>query len=97
MAEKTLDQIMLNFDLNRPTVCEACNSTDIAYNGLGEYHCKDCGTIMYDDYGRVRSYVEQHRGANEVDVSQATGVSRDKIRQFVREQRFEVVNGRAPI
>lgn len=93
MADKTLNQIMMDFDLHKPTECTQCGSKDITYCGIGEYKCKDCGCLMYDDYGKVRAYVENHRGANELDVAQATGVSRDKIKQFVREQRFDVING----
>lgn len=95
MAEKTLMQIIAGHDLHKPTECPTCKSDQIEYLGLGQYRCKECLTIMYDDYGKTRKYIEEHPGATEVDVHTATGVSRDTIRQFVREDRFYVVNERS--
>lgn len=94
MAEKILRDITIGQDIHKPEKCTQCGCVDIEYLGLGEYKCKDCLIIMYDDYGKVRHYVEEHRGATEIDVSMATGVSRETIRHFIRDERFEVINGR---
>ncbi len=45
---------------------------------------------MFDDYGKVRNYLDEHRGATQHDVSLATGVPHNKIRQLIREERFEI-------
>ena len=79
----------------------------LVYKGLGEYRCEECGESEYDDYGKVRSYLEKHKGANVSrsylekhkganvsDISIETGVSRKSIRQMVKENRFEVIENR---
>ena len=48
---------------------------------------------MYDDFGRVHIYLEDHRGATMQQVAQATGVSMDSIRQFLRDDRIEIIEG----
>lgn len=77
-------------DMSTPISCEKCGSAEIEFKGLGEYECKDCGFKMYDDFGKIRAYLENHRGANQSEVSLATGVSVNKIRQFLREGRIEI-------
>ena len=61
---------------NRPLTCEKCGGIMI-FKGVGEYHCENCRHVEYDDYGKVRLYVEKHRGATSSEVSMQTGVSPD--------------------
>ena len=75
--------------LNRPTYCEKCNGV-MVFKGVGEYKCEDCGNLAYDDYGKVRNYIEQHSGATSAQVSAATGVSQKAIRDMLREERLEI-------
>lgn len=77
-----------------PVVCKECGGV-LVYKGLGEYRCEECGASEYDDYGKVRGYLEKHKGANVADISTETGVSRKSIRQMVKENRFEVIESRA--
>ncbi|MBR6451675.1 MAG: flagellar protein [Lachnospiraceae bacterium] len=77
----------LSFDI--PTVCKECGG-DMVYRGVGEYACEKCGALAYDDYGKVRNYIEQHPGATQANVSEGTGVSRAKIKQLLLEERIEV-------
>ncbi len=85
------DEEILTFrDTHIPRVCERCGKRDPEYKGVGEYRCAECGYIMYDDFGIVRNYLEAHRGATQSQVSQATGVSMETIRQFLREDRLEI-------
>lgn len=60
------------------------------YDGVGEYHCEDCNSIDYDDYGIVRTYIEKHPGANAAEVEAATGIPQKTIRQMLKEERLEV-------
>ena len=55
------------------------------FKGVGEYHCENCRHVEYDDYGKVRLYVEKHRGATSSEVSMQTGVSQKAIRQKLKE------------
>ena len=63
------------------------------FKGVGEYHCEDCGFVDYDDYGKVRLYIEGHRGATAAEIESATGVSQRTIRQMLRESRIEIAEG----
>lgn len=80
----------INIDPSIPTKCAECSSADIKYKGLGSYECSKCGHIMYDDYGKVREYLEDHRGATVLEVSDATGISKGKIRKLLEEERIEI-------
>ena len=44
-------------EYNRPKTCEKCDGV-MVFMGVGEYQCEDCGAIAYDDYGKVRLYIE---------------------------------------
>ena len=83
---------LVKFNTHIPRTCEKCGKSDPEYQGVGEYKCRDCGFIMYDDYGRVRNYLEAHRGATQSQVANATGVSMEVIRQLLREERIEIVS-----
>ncbi len=72
-----------------PCQCEKCGGI-MVFKGVGEYHCEQCGEVAYDDYGKVRLYLEDHKGANVVEVEHETGVSQKSIRQMLRESRLQV-------
>lgn len=76
-------------DYNIPKRCEECGGV-MVYKGVGEYKCEDCKHVMYDDYGKVRLFVEKHPGALTSDVSAHTGVSQHNIRQMLKEERLEI-------
>lgn len=82
-------------NLNEPVKCEKCGSDDLKYNGIGEYQCKSCGFLMYDDYGKVRNYLEENPGATASDVSRAIGVTKEKIRRLLREDKIQIAPGSA--
>lgn len=82
-----------HLSLNEPTKCDKCGGVDIKYNGIGEYQCVDCGNLMYDDYGKVRNYIEENPGATASEVSNAVGVSKEKIRRLLREDKIQIAPG----
>ncbi|MCI8616220.1 hypothetical protein D7V94_02690 [Parablautia intestinalis] len=92
MAEKMKKPLLLK-EVERPTFCTKCSGV-MVYKGLGEYRCEDCGEVEYDDYGKVRKYLEVHKGANVSEISGETGVSHKSIRDMIKEKRFEVVENR---
>lgn len=75
-----------------PRMCAKCSGVMI-FKGVGEYHCEDCGNIAYDDYGKVRLYLESHSGATAGEIEQNTGVSQKAIRQMLKESRLQVAEG----
>lgn len=74
---------------NRPTYCSQCGGV-MVFKGVGEYHCENCGYVDYDDYGKVRGYIEEHMGANAAEASKATGVTQKSIREMLKEERLEI-------
>lgn len=74
---------------NRPKVCKCCGGIMI-FKGVGEYQCEDCRAVDYDDYGKVRLYIEEHKGATAAQIEDGTGVKQRTIRQMLREERLEV-------
>lgn len=75
-----------------PRICTECGGV-MVFKGVGEYHCEDCGSVAYDDYGKVRLYLEQNPGANAVAVELDTGVSQKTIRLMLKESRLQVAEG----
>ena len=78
-----------NADLHIPVKCSKCGG-GYKYNGLGEYICTECGSVDYDDYGKVRNYLDEHKGCNAIEVEAATGVKRAAIHRLLEEERIEV-------
>lgn len=75
-----------------PYECKQCGGV-MVYKGVGEYQCEECGFEDYDDYGKVRLYIESHRGATAAEIEAEVGVSQRSIRQMLRESRIEVAEG----
>lgn len=74
---------------NRPKECAKCGGV-MVFKGVGEYECEDCKAREYDDYGKVRLYIEAHKGATASQIEAGTGVSQRSIRQLLRDGRIEV-------
>lgn len=74
---------------NRPKFCKTCGGV-MVYKGVGEYQCEDCKAVDYDDYGKVRLYVEKNKGATAAEAAVATGVPRGKIMQMLKDERLQV-------
>lgn len=72
-----------------PRICTDCGGV-MVYKGVGEYRCEDCNMLAYDDYGKVRNYIEQHKGATSLEIEAATGVTQKSIRQLLRDSRIEI-------
>lgn len=74
---------------NRPVVCPECGGI-MVFKGVGEYVCEDCRYSEYDDYGKVRNYLEKHEGATAAQVAAETGVTQHAIRDMLKESRLEI-------
>lgn len=77
---------------NIPRACKECGGVMI-FKGVGEYHCEDCGFVDYDDYGKVRLYIEEHRGATAAEIENAVGVSQRSIRRMLKDSKIEIAEG----
>lgn len=79
-------------EYNIPYRCKKCDGI-MVFKGIGEYHCEDCGAVDFDDYGKVRRYIEKHPGATAFEVECTTGVSRRTIHKLLRDKRIQVAVG----
>ena len=72
---------------NTPTSCPRCRNK-LEYRGEGEYRCKACGHKVYDDYGKIKRYINEHGTAPIVDLSKATGVPQEIIELLIEKGKF---------
>ena len=52
--------------------------------------CPRCRKIYYDDFGRVKEYLEEHGSAPVIEIAQNTGVSLEVIDALFEEGRLEM-------
>lgn len=93
--EKNNLQRMEALDLsnyNRPYECVECGG-HMVFKGVGEYECEKCKALAYDDYGKVRTYIEANPGANLAKIAEQTKVGQRSIIQMLKESRLEVAQG----
>ena len=87
-----LAEEMLGIDqYHTPRLCTTCGGVMI-FKGVGEYRCEDCNELAYDDYGKVRLYLEKHKGATAIEIETMTGVKQKTIRMMLKEARFELTD-----
>lgn len=84
-----MERLLLPDAYNIPRVCVKCGGV-MVFKGVGEYQCEDCGELAYDDYGKVRAYIEEHKGATAAQIEDAIGVSQKTIHRLLRDGRLEV-------
>lgn len=75
-----------------PRTCKECGGVMI-FKGVGEYHCEDCGFVDYDDYGKVRMYIESHKGATAAEIEREVGVAQRTVRHLLKDGRIEIAEG----
>lgn len=78
--------------LNRPWFCEICGG-EMKPLYAGMYECKECKRHEYDDFGKVRAYIEEHGKQPAPILSAETGVSLETIEMFLRTGRLEIPEG----
>lgn len=72
-----------------PSHCQFCGG-GLKKIGVGVYECKACGRENYDYLRRVRNYLEQNGSRSAVLIAQETGVPRDSVEHFLREEFLEI-------
>ncbi len=86
-----LSGLLREEEYNKPTNCSKCGKF-LKYVGVGEYKCPECGFTEYDDYGKVRAYLEANPGSTVVQVEAATGVPQKIIYKLVSDDKIAVKN-----
>ncbi len=75
--------------LHKPVDCPECGGT-MVFEGLGEYSCEKCKHKEFDDYGKVRSYLEKNPGSTAYEIAQHTGLRQRNIRKLIQDERIEI-------
>jgi len=79
---------------NLKTACEKCGG-QLKSVRSGEYRCQKCGATEYDDFGRIRLFLEEHGPASKEEIVIATGVEREIVVEYIKEQRLEAAKTEA--
>lgn len=69
--------------------CSSCGGK-LEYKGLGEFCCKDCGHTQFNQYGKVRNFLENYPGAPLDVVYKQTGVQKSIIRELLLDSRIQI-------
>ena len=75
-----------------PVICKKCGGK-MLYKHAGIYECESCKEQELDDFGRIKQYIEEHGPTSAVILAEETGVSTDKITQFLKAGRVEIPQG----
>lgn len=84
-----LDDVLLEKNMAR---CEKCGGR-LVYKYSGIYECEGCHIEVYDDFGRVKKYIEDHGPSPANEIAQCTGVELSTINRFLRLGRVEIPEG----
>lgn len=84
-----LEKILLE---RRPIFCKQCGGK-LYYQDSGYYQCELCGAGEYDDFGKVKIYLEEHGPTPELWISKDTGVEIEIIEMFLKNGRLEIPEG----
>ncbi|MBO5354140.1 MAG: hypothetical protein J6J42_09755 [Lachnospiraceae bacterium] len=90
MTEKDKKVLENVFLANRPVACKICNGK-LFYIGSGKYKCASCETEVYDDFGKVKEFLELNGPSPALLIAEKTGVSLDIIDLFLRKGRLEII------
>ena len=90
MTDKERKELETVFLANRPISCKRCNGK-LFYIGSGKYKCDPCNEEYYDDFGKVKEYLEEHGPAPALQIAENTGVRMDLIDLFLRKGRLEII------
>ena len=76
----------------QPVICKRCGGA-LQQISRGTYQCVDCGYEDYDSYQKVRNYLDKEGPKNVTEIMRATGVPRNTIEYFLRDERLEIPLG----
>jgi hypothetical protein len=63
------------------------------YQESGIYQCSLCQHEQLDDFGKIKKYLDEHKGASAVDVAEGTGVKLEMVRTFLKDGRIQIPEG----
>lgn len=86
-----MDDLQKLLRRNKIVKCEECGEK-MLFQGGGAYKCKN-GHVAYDEYGKVKSFLEENGPAPSIVIERATGVKRDTIENYLKIGRVEIPEG----
>ena len=75
-----------------PRICPKCGGRYI-FQGAGRYVCEKSSNETYDDFGKIKAYIDEHGASPGIVISEATGVPIAKINRYLRQGRIEIPDG----
>lgn len=75
-----------------PVVCEDCGG-EVVQKEDGRYFCKKCGKEHFDDFGKIRNYLEKAGPRPAMVIARNTGVPIRSVNRFLEEEYLEVPEG----
>lgn len=73
-------------------ICARCKRM-FTYLGYGHFYCPTCRKVDEEDFSKVKNYIYDNGTASAQEVSEATGISLERINQYLREGRLEIPEG----
>ena len=74
---------------NRKIICTSCGGP-LKYQSSGIYVCDSCGAIECDDFGKIKMYLAEKGPASKEEIVSATGVSKESVNRYLKQQRLMV-------
>ena len=84
MGDGNVDKGLEKLNQSKPAQCDDCGGK-MVYKGIGEYECSKCGNVMYDDYGKVRRYIDEHGASSILILERETGVSKEVLEYLIKD------------
>lgn len=85
MDEKTIKWMLKD----RPVSCSKCNAS-LYYKGSGRYVCSECEHEEYDDFGKVKKFLDKNGPTPSNIIMEETGVSLEKLDAMLRNGQVEI-------
>lgn len=74
-----LERLMIE---SKPTYCSHCGER-VFYASSGKFHCKSCGKMSFDVYGKVHDFVERNGMNSIIYMSQNMGIEPELIEMIL--------------
>ncbi|MGB8453945.1 MAG: hypothetical protein WCD89_16665 [Anaerocolumna sp.] len=75
--------------LGETKMCVRCKRM-FTYLGYGHFYCPMCRKADEEDFAKVKNYIFENGTAPALEVSEVTGISLERIHQYLREGRLEI-------
>lgn len=78
--------------MKMPKRCDECGGI-IVQETLHIFKCDCCKKVFKDDFQRIKEYLDINKNATVLDIEHALGISRQLIKECLREGKIEPTSG----